>query len=137
MKNIYSALVAVAASTFAAPILADEAWTIYGEDIVYEADLENGIAVLAHKDGKLFIEGLAGETTRRSEYDGIIIRNRDSKMCDVGIANPQTGEVSYSWGRIHMVFIDPEPPSRWMAFGAECLKKELKDPIFAEPVVGE
>ena len=28
---------------------ADETWTIQGEQVVYEADLENGMAVLSHR----------------------------------------------------------------------------------------
>lgn len=137
MKNVSTSLLAATAFAFATPALADEVWTAKGEEFFYETDLDNGVAVISHENGKMFIQGLAGEYEGRTEYDGFFIQERDTNQCDIGIENPQTGAVSYSWGRVHMVFIDPDFPSRWVAFGAECLDRELADPIFAEPVVGE
>ena len=137
MALFRTSLIALAATMGSASALADEAWTAKGEEFFYETDLENGVAVIAHEGGKMFIEGLAGEYEGRTEYDGIFIQGEDTNQCDIGIANPQTGEVSYSWGRVHMVFIDSDFPSRWVAFGAECLDRDLADPIFAEPLIGQ
>ena len=127
----------MASALIAAPTaLADEVWIIEGADMemYYEADLPNGMAVLTVDDeGQLFIQDLAGEYEGRTEYDGVWISAYEDETCDFAIANPQTGELSYSWGRVKMVFIDPDFPSRWVAFGSECMDTPDEDPIVAIP----
>lgn len=128
----------LSASLTTLPAIADEVWTAEGMEIFYEADLDNGMAVLnVDGEGKMFIQGLAGVYEDRGDYDGIWIANDDSGDCDVGIANPQTGEVSYSWGRLHMIFVDSDFPGRWVALGGECMEDPNDDPIIASPLVAK
>ncbi|MAK59643.1 MAG: hypothetical protein CMK09_01570 [Ponticaulis sp.] len=137
MPDLKAALMAMSALSLSGMASADEVWTIMGEEVVYEEDLANGMAVLAHGDGKLFIQGLAGQYEGRGTYDGIFIDNSEFDVCDVAIVNPQTGESTYNWGRVRMVFIDPDFPSRWVAMGSECFGKPIEDPIVAMPVTGD
>lgn len=129
-----SAMITVSAS----PVLADEAWSVDGMTMYYEADLDNGMAVLSVPgEGKFFIQDLAGVYEGRGSYDGIWIAAEDYSSCDIAIVNPQTGEQSYSWGRVRMVFIDPDFPSRWVALGGECMEDPDEDPIVAMPLTGD
>lgn len=141
MKHKILTLGIVGAAMMAAPgTMADEVWTIEGLDMemYYEADLPNGMAVLTIDDeGQLFIQDLAGQYEGRTDYDGIWISAYEDDSCDFAIVNPQTGELSYSWGRVKIVFIDPDYPSRWVAFGGECMDTPDEDLIFAVPKTWE
>ena len=112
---------------------ADETWTIQGEQVVYEADLENGMAVLSHREGRIFVQDLAGEYSGRGSYDGIWISYDDYDNCDVAIVDPMTGDTTTNWGRVKLVFIDPDFPGRWVALGSECFETPDDDPIIALP----
>lgn len=112
---------------------ADETWTIQGEQVVYEADLENGMAVLSHREGRIFVQDLAGEYSGRGSYDGIWISYDDYDNCDVAIVDPMNGDTTTNWGRVKLVFIDPDFPGRWVALGSECFETPDDDPIIALP----
>ena len=112
---------------------ADETWTIQGEQVVYEADLENGMAVFSHREGRIFVQDLAGEYSGRGSYDGIWISYDDYDNCDVAIVDPMTGDTTTNWGRVKLVFIDPDFPGRWVALGSECFETPDDDPIIALP----
>ena len=137
MPVIKHAIMAISALGLTGLASADEVWTSNGREIVYETDLPNGMAVWSFDGAKLFIQGLAGQYEDRDTYEGIFVNDGDYQACDFAIANPQTGETTYNWGRIRVIFIDPEVPSRWVAMGADSFDDPVEDPIVAMPVTGE
>ena len=137
MKFLHALSVPALALGIALAASADEKWTVQDEEVIYEADLDNGMAVLAHKEGRMFIEELAGEYTGRGSYDGIWISYDDHDNCEVAIVDPMTGDTTKNWGRVKLVFIDPDFPGRWVAMGSECFETPDDDPIIGLPVTGE
>ena len=105
---------------------ADEVWSTDIGDVIYEADLENGMAVLSYPtDGEVrglaYVAGLAGEYTGRTAYEGVWMEPAtDAGVCDVEIAAPETGEISNNWGRLEVIFVDPDFPGSFIALRGDC-----------------
>lgn len=140
-------IAALLASTLALPVMADEVWsTVYG-DIIYESDLDNGMAVLSYPveeddpdspRGEMFVAELAGNYEDRSTHDGIWIEPSTDGgwQCDVAIAHPVTGEPAWNWGRLEVIFLTPAFPSGFVVRGGTCFDEIEPDAIIAEPVTG-
>lgn len=105
---------------------ADEVWSTEIGDVIYEADLENGMAVLSYPTdgdvrGLAYIAGLAGEYVGRTAYEGVWMEPATAEgTCDVEIAAPQTGEISNNWGRVEIIFVDPDFPGTFVAVRGDC-----------------
>ena len=105
---------------------ADEVWSTEIGDVIYETDLDNGMAVLSYPtDGEVrglaYLAGLAGEYTGRTAYDGVWMEPATAEgTCDVEISAPETGEVSNNWGRVRVIFVDPDFPGSFIALRGEC-----------------
>ena len=118
---------------------ADEVWTTDIGDVVYETDLDNGMAVLSYPTdgavrGLAYVTGLAGEYTGRTAYDGIWMEPATEEgICDVEIAAPETGEISNNWGRVEVIFVDPDFPGSFIALRGECFE-EPDAMLVARPV---
>ena len=129
-------LAAVATAGFA---LADEVWNTEIGEVIYEADLQNGMAVLSYPTdgaarGRAFLAGLAGEYTGRTGYEGIWIEtDTEASLCDVAMAAPDTGEPSHNWGRVRVVFVDPDFPSTFVALRGDCFD-DPSQMLVARPV---
>ena len=107
--------------------------------MVYEIDLENGMAVLSYPTddetrGRAYLSGLAGVYTGRTGYDGIWIEpSTEEGLCDVQIAAPDTGEVTNNWGRVRTIFVEPDFPSTFIALRGDCFA-EPSEMLVARPV---
>ncbi|MEM7330411.1 MAG: hypothetical protein AAF437_16840 [Pseudomonadota bacterium] len=118
-------MAAMAALTFGAAH-ADEVWSTEIGDVIYEADLANGMAVLSYPTdeetrGLAYIAGLAGEYTGRTGYEGIWMEPAtEDGTCDIEIAAPETGETSNNWGRVKVIFVDPDFPGTFIALRGDC-----------------
>lgn len=139
-----SAICTAAALALAATASADEVWSSEIGDVIYERDLENGMAVLSYptgfedERGEAFLLGLAGQYEGRGRYDGIWIEPQEpetSGECPVAISHPETGEPVYNWGRVEMIFVDPDFPGSWIAQKGSCFD-EPKDVLVGRPIVG-
>ena len=117
----------------------DEVWSTNIGDVIYEADLENGMAVLSYPTdgevrGNAFVAGLAGEYTGRTGYEGLWIEAQtDTGLCDVAMVAPDTGEASHNWGRVRVVFVEPDFPSTFVALRGDCFE-EPTEMLVARPV---
>lgn len=127
---------------FIAGASADEVWSTQIGDVIYENDLESGFAVLSYPldaegmRGRSYIEDLAGVYTGRRSYSGIWIEpdSEGETTCTYGIENPETGELASNWGRIEMIFVDPDFPGSWVIKRGFC----FEDPsyyLIGKPVV--
>lgn len=118
---------------------ADEVWSSDIGEIIYETDLANGMAVLSYPtDGEVrglaYIAGLAGQYEGRTGYEGIWMEpETESGGCDVEIAAPETGEISNNWGRVKVIFVDPDYPSTFIALRGDCFD-EPDAMLVARPV---
>ena len=118
---------------------ADEVWTTEIGDVIYEIDLENGMAVLSYPTdgearGRAYISGLAGVYTDRTGYEGLWIEPQsDDGLCDVAMVAPDSGEASMNWGRVRVVFVDPDFPSTFVAMRGDCFD-EPTEMLVARPV---
>lgn len=118
---------------------ADEVWSTDIGDVIYETDLSNGMAVLSYPtDGEVrglaYVAGLAGEYTGRTGYDGIWMEPAsEDGLCDIEIAAPETGEISNNWGRIEVIFVDPDFPGSFVAIRGNCFD-EPEAMLVARPV---
>lgn len=118
---------------------ADEVWSTEIGDVIYEIDLENGMAVLSYPTdgedrGRAYVSGLAGVYTDRTGYDGIWIEAQSEEgLCDVGMVAPDSGEPSMNWGRVRVVFVDPDFPSTFVAMRGDCFD-EPTEMLVARPV---
>lgn len=118
---------------------ADEVWSTEIGDVIYEIDLENGMAVLSYPTdgearGRAYLAGLAGVYTDRTGYEGVWIEQQsDEGLCDVGMAAPDTGEVSMNWGRMRVVFVDADFPSTFVAMRGDCFDEPI-EMLVARPV---
>ncbi|MEO1661904.1 MAG: hypothetical protein AAFR51_13010 [Pseudomonadota bacterium] len=118
---------------------ADEVWSTNIGDVIYETDLDNGMAVLSYPTegdvrGLAYLAGLAGEYTGRTAYDGIWMEPAtEDGTCDVEIAAPETGEISNNWGRVEVIFVDPDFPGSFVALRGECFD-EPDAMLVARPV---
>lgn len=118
------------ALAIAAPATADEVWSTDIGDVIYERDLETGAAVLSYPLGETagrglgYIDGLAGQYTGRGSYSGVWIEpsTDDNQLCAYAIANPETGAPEYNWGRLEMIFVDPDFPGAWVIQRGACFE---------------
>ena len=118
---------------------ADEVWSTEIGDVIYEIDLENGMAVLSYptdgeERGRAYLSGLAGVYTDRTGYEGIWIEPQSGGgLCEVAMAAPDSGETSMNWGRVRVVFVDPDFPSAFVAMRGDCFD-EPTEMLVARPV---
>lgn len=118
---------------------ADEVWSTEIGDVIYEIDLENGMAVLSYPTdgedrGRAYLSGLAGVYTDRTGYEGIWIEPQtDDDLCDVAMVAPDSGDVSSNWGRVRLVFVDADFPSTFVAMRGDCFA-EPTEMLVARPV---
>ena len=139
-------LTAALASLCAAPALADEVWSSEFGDIIYERDLYNGMAVLSYpleeyeeERGLVYVFGLAGQYEGRGRYDGIWIEPfemSDPNLCEVAISNPETEDPEYKWGRVELIFANPDYPGTFVAQGADCFGDPI-DVVIGYPVTAD
>ncbi|MEM7458927.1 MAG: hypothetical protein AAF331_05650 [Pseudomonadota bacterium] len=138
LKNMVAAAVGIAALTVGVA-QADEVWSTEIGDVIYEADLANGMAVLSYPtDGEVrglaYIAGLAGEYTGRTGYEGIWMEPATEEgTCDIEIAAPETGEISNNWGRVKIIFVEPDFPATFVALRGDCFD-EPDAMLVAKPV---
>ena len=138
LKPMIAAIVGTAALSLAVAH-ADEVWSTDIGDVIYETDLSNGMAVLSYPtDGEVrglaYIAGLAGEYTGRTGYDGIWMEPAsEDGVCDIEIAAPETGEISNNWGRVEVIFVDPDFPGTFVAIRGDCFD-EPDAMLVARPV---
>lgn len=138
----YIAAAAICA-VFAAPVIADEAWSSEIGDIIYERDLESGEAVLSYPFGEgdargfAYVEGLAGKYEGRGAFTGVWIESdiTEGEACNVSIADPETGEARNNWGRLDIVFTEPDFPGGFVAMRGDCFE-EPGSYLVAKPVIG-
>jgi len=131
-----------AAICVAGAAIADEVWSTGIGDVVYERDLDTGEAVLSYPTiysevrGLVFIEGLAGQFEGRSSYSGIWVEpGAEEQACAYAISHPETGDPVFSWGRISMIFVEPDFPGGWVISRGTC----FDDPdqyLIGKPIVG-
>lgn len=118
---------------------ADEVWSTEIGDVIYETDLDNGMAVLSYPtDGEVrglaYVAGLAGQYVGRTAYEGVWMEPATTEgTCDVEIAAPQTGEISNNWGRVEIIFVDPDFPGTFVAIRGDCFD-EPDAMLVARPV---
>ncbi|KCZ50835.1 hypothetical protein [Hyphomonas pacifica] len=120
--------------------LADEVWSTLVGDVVYESDTSEGWAVWSYEGDngpvKIYLKGLAGVHEGRGAYAGVWIAPADPKieMCDIAITNPDTAESDYNWGRVDIVFTEPDFPSGWVALRGDCFNNPT-DYLVGKPVL--
>ncbi|MBA4225391.1 MAG: hypothetical protein C0456_02075 [Hyphomonas sp.] len=122
---------------------ADEVWTTPVGEIVYEADLETGEAVLSFpgESGERLLgifPGLAGVSEGRGYFAGIWI-DPDAATegpCPGAMADPVNGGITYSWGRMDLIFTEPDFPAGFVVVKGACFDPPT-DYLIAEPMVGE
>ena len=137
-RTILAAL-AFAGVSAASIAVADEVWSTEIGDVVYEIDLENGMAVLSYPTdgearGRAYLSGLAGVYTGRTGYEGIWIEEQsEGELCDIAMVAPDSGESSMNWGRVRVVFVDPDFPSTFVAMRGDCFD-EPSEMLVARPV---
>jgi hypothetical protein len=131
----------VAMAALAAPVLADEVWSLpSGNRVVYERDsgdtavfsytAEQGLA-----PGLLFIVGLAGNSEARSNYQAYWTENDDAgSTCPASLVDIE-GKTWKRWGVAEVKFAKPNFPSKITIRRSECLGP-LGKKIVAKPVVG-
>ena len=153
--------VLVAGLAFAGMAAADEVWTTQIGDVIYETELpQQKIAVLSYPlsdgdalpvdndaeegidpapRGRVYIYDLAGVYTGRGAFTGVWIEpegTRDeSDLCDTAIVNPETGATVYNWGRVDLVFTEPDFPGGWVAMRGDCFDHPDQY-LIGKPVVG-
>ncbi|KCZ54164.1 hypothetical protein HY29_15590 [Hyphomonas beringensis] len=122
------------------PALADEVWSTLVGDVVYESDTPEGWAVWSYEADsgpvKIYLKGLAGVYEGRGAYAGVWIAQDDPEieMCDVAIRNPDTGASHYNWGRVDIVFTEPDFPGGWVALRGNCFN-DPTDYLVGKPIV--
>lgn len=141
MKRLFTSA-ALASCLMAGIAQADEVWSTEIGDVIYETDLDNGMAVLSYPTdeevrGLAYLSGLAGEYTGRTAYDGIWMEPTTADgLCEVEIAAPVTGETSNNWGRVRVIFVDPDFPGSFIAIRGDC----FEDPdamLVARPITAD
>lgn len=122
---------------------ADEVWTTPVGEVVYEADLETGEAVLSFpgETGQRLLgifPGLAGVSDGRSFFAGIWI-DPDAAiegLCPGAMVDPMGGGTSFTWGRMDLIFTKPDFPGGFVVMKGSCFDPPT-DYLIADPVVGE
>lgn len=119
---------------------ADEVWSTEIGDVIYEIDLENGMAVLSYPTdtegvrGRAYLSGLAGVYTGRTGYEGIWVEPRtEAGTCEVDMVAPHSGLASNNWGRLRVVFVEPDFPSTFVAMRGDCFDDPI-EMLVARPV---
>ncbi len=157
MKTFMTAL--AGALLLAGTAIADEVWSTPIGDVVYETDLpEQGIAVWSYPldqgaiievdndaeegidpapNGRAFIYNLAGVYEGRGAYTGVWIEPEEntSELCDTAIVNPLTGDEARNWGRIDLIFTEPDFPGGWVAIRGDCFGNPDQF-LLGKPIVG-
>ena len=139
-----SNLLLAAAIVFAGSALADEVWTTQIGDVVYERDLPTGEAVLSYPAGDMdarglaYIEGLAQTYEGRGAFEGIWIEDDlpPADACSVSISDPETGAARNNWGRLELVFTEPDFPGGWVAIRGDCFNQP-DSYLVGKPIVAE
>ncbi|MEQ8299107.1 MAG: hypothetical protein RH945_01045 [Hyphomonas sp.] len=137
-------LMAATALACASGALADEVWSTQIGDVVYERDLPTGEAVLSYPaaDGEArglaYVEGLAQTYQGRGAFEGVWIENdlAPDAACSVSISDPETGAPRNNWGRLELVFTEPDFPGGWVAIRGDCFN-EPDSYLIGKPVVAE
>jgi len=139
-------LTAAAIALASATAHADEVWSTEIGEVIYERDLDNGMAVLSYPmgyddgmRGEAFIMGLAGVYEGRGRYDGIWVQAQmpdEPGLCPVAIAHPETGEPMYNWGRVELIFVNARFPAQWVAQRGDCFDTP-SDVLIGMPVTGD
>jgi len=138
IKKLMTSAIACA-GLMAGMATADEVWSTAIGDVIYEADLANGMAVLSYPTdsetrGLAYLSGLAGEYTGRTAYDGIWMEpGTEDGTCETEMAAPETGEISNNWGRVRVIFVDADFPSTFVALRGDCFD-EPTEMLVARPV---
>jgi hypothetical protein len=137
MRKSIMALVGL--SLFGLPAVADEVWSTPIGDVVYEDETETGWAVWSYpgqsERGTVYLKDLAGVYEGRGAFTGIWVESDgpDVEPCDVAIVNPATGESHYNWGRVDIVFTEPDFPGGWVALRGDCFNQP-SDYLIGKPV---
>ncbi|KCZ91725.1 hypothetical protein [Hyphomonas johnsonii] len=138
-------ILAISAATIVAgSAVADEVWTTPIGAVIYERELPNGDAVLSYPGieaetrGLAYIHGLAQVYEGRGAFSGVWIEPdlADGEGCAVAIADPESGEARNNWGRIDLVFTEPDFPGGWVAIRGECFVQPDAY-LIGKPVVAE
>lgn len=141
MKRAATLIAAALAVT--AMAAADEVWSTEIGDVVYEKDLPDGTAVLSYpldgmeERGLGYIDGLASVYTGRTSYSGVWVEPSSDEVlhCKYAIGNPETGALEWNWGRVEMIFIEPDFPGSWVIKRGTCFD-ELDQYLVGKPIVG-
>ena len=118
---------------------ADEVWSTPIGDVVYQDETEDGWAVWSYPGtaapGTVYLKDLAGIYEGRGAYAGIWVEPERPgiELCDVAVANPVTGEPHYNWGRVDIVFTEPDFPGGWVALRGDCFN-DPSDYLIGKPV---
>jgi hypothetical protein len=137
MRTPISALLCL--SLAALPALADEVWTTPIGDVVYEDETDDGWAVWSYPGldarGTVYLKDLAGVYEGRGAYAGIWVEPESPgiELCDVAVTNPATGEPHHNWGRVDIVFTEPDFPGGWVALRGNCFN-DPSDYLIGKPV---
>jgi hypothetical protein len=140
MKSILAA--SLAFTVIALPALADEVWSTPVGDVIYEDDLPTGEAVLSFPTGDpeirslAYFGGLAGVATGRTYFEGVWIEPDAANACPVSIADPESGKPRNNWGRIQIVFTEPDFPGGWVAMRGTCFGTPDQF-LVGKPVAGQ
>jgi hypothetical protein len=137
-------LMAAAAFACASTALGDEVWSTPIGDVVYERDLPTGEAILSYPaaDGEArglaYIEGLAQKYQGRGAFEGVWIEDDlpPSDACNVSISDPETGIPRNNWGRLELVFTEPDFPGGWVAIRGDCFNQP-ESYLVGKPVIAE
>jgi len=137
-------LMAATALACASGALADEVWSTQIGDVVYERDLPTGEAVLSYPaaDGEArglaYVEGLAQTYQGRGAFEGVWIEDdlASDSACSVSISDPETDAPRNNWGRIELVFTEPDFPGGWVAIRGDCFN-EPDSYLIGKPIVAE
>ncbi|MEE9380464.1 MAG: hypothetical protein V3V03_03580 [Hyphomonadaceae bacterium] len=158
MKTAITALACLLA--LAGTATADEVWSTPIGDVIYQTEIEKGaIAVLSYPlDGETeivglaYIYGLAGVYEGRGAYSGIWIEGESVPVdedeesdgmnevevetyCETSIVNPENGTASRNWGRLELIFTEPDFPSGWVAIRGDCFN-DPDEYLIGKPIVG-
>ncbi|MBY9066002.1 hypothetical protein K1X12_03780 [Hyphomonas sp. WL0036] len=121
----------------------DEVWTTPVGEVVYEQDLDTGEAVLSFpgESGERLLgvfPEMAGVTEGRVFFGGYWVDPdaREDGPCMSAMADPINGGATYAWGRVDLIFVEPDFPARFVALKGNCFDQPT-DFLVAEPVVGE
>ncbi|MEH6410481.1 MAG: hypothetical protein V7741_08145 [Hyphomonas sp.] len=137
-------LMAAAALACTGTALADEVWTSQIGDVINERELPSGEAVLSYPaaDGEArglaYIEGLAQQYEGRGAFEGVWIEDDlpPESACSVSIADPETGAARNNWGRIELVFTEPDFPGGWVAIRGDCFNQP-DSYLIGKPLIAE